>query len=494
MVINGFLFFAQKVFAVDAGVLGAYPSNFDSKNPKTKSWFIYELKPGETKEDSITVVNNSDRSLDVKVYPVDATTTSDGAFALLNEDQRQNGVGSWVNIAKDTINIKPRDHMEVPFTITIPKYATVGDHAGGIIVQEITKPSTEVEGMGLNIVSRVGTRIYETVPGAKIVSLDLRDLQYKIVDKNLEFSFILENKGNVILTPTGNLEVKGTSGKSIEVISLGNLGSVFPGKPTRLTVKSNKQAPWFGQYTATITLNYSPTKALSKSLTFFIYIRDWTLALPVPIILLLLVFFIIAKKIFIHAHGLKQLKQTIITPIQPSPAMTRSIQPQPAIATVPIQNVDQLFIAHHIKLLVVLISIGILLLSSLFAFVLQYFVLSRTSVDASQIPIQRLQPTPTEAPTPTNIPFDKSEIEVAVLNGSGKTGEAKSVANKLVKDGFTVIKIDNAPQNEDQTIIQYPEGKLREANALMDALISDYSNIKRQEASGSSQFTIILGM
>src|SRR5690348_752824 len=60
----------------DQGHVGAYPSNYDPSNPKTKSWFIYELKPGESKNDSITVVNNSDAQITVKVYPVDATTTS----------------------------------------------------------------------------------------------------------------------------------------------------------------------------------------------------------------------------------------------------------------------------------------------------------------------------------------------------------------------------------------------------------------------------------
>src|SRR5258705_8106821 len=49
-----------QAFAGGEGNIGAYPTNYDVSNPKTKSWFIYELKPGETKEDSITVVNNSD--------------------------------------------------------------------------------------------------------------------------------------------------------------------------------------------------------------------------------------------------------------------------------------------------------------------------------------------------------------------------------------------------------------------------------------------------
>jgi len=62
-------------------------------------------------------------------------------------------------MSKDIVTISPRDRKEVPFTITIPKYITVGDHAGGIIIQEVKKPNETAQGMGLNIVSRVGTRI-----------------------------------------------------------------------------------------------------------------------------------------------------------------------------------------------------------------------------------------------------------------------------------------------------------------------------------------------
>src|SRR5689334_20025407 len=97
-------FFSSPIFA-DQGSLGAYPTNYDPSNPKTKSWFIYELKPGETKEDSITVVNTKNVPVRAKVYPVDATTTADGAFALLNENQKQSDVGSWVTMSNNIVSI-----------------------------------------------------------------------------------------------------------------------------------------------------------------------------------------------------------------------------------------------------------------------------------------------------------------------------------------------------------------------------------------------------
>lgn len=497
IVLFGILFFTRQVFAAEQGSLGAYPTNFDSSNPKTKSWFIYELKQGITKEDSITVVNNSDRSLDVKVYPVDATTTSDGAFALLNEDQRQNDVGSWINMANSTITIEPRGHREVPFTISIPKYATVGDHAGGIVVQEVKKTNVATQGIGLNIVSRIGTRIYENVPGDKVINLDVRDLAYKIVNDRLEFTFTMENQGNVILTPTGRLDLKDQSGKVIDTITLNNLGSIFPRKPTSLTAKLDKTGPLFGQFTATLTINYSPTKAIEKSLQFFILIRDWKLALPVPAILFFIVVLFIFRKLFRKRFNVRQGPQAHKPVYAPVPAALSSVRPE--YVPVSVVNVDQLFLSKHIRLIATLTFFVVIVLSGLFAFLLNFFVFSKMTTFATSSAVSLPskifeQVVPTTVPTITNTTIDKSKIEVSVLNGSGKTGLAKTVAGKLTETGFTVIRIDNAPENTTQTIIQYPKGELNGANQLMDALKSDYSNIKQQEASGSSQFTIILGL
>jgi hypothetical protein len=513
-ILIGLFSFAPHVYAAGEGSLGAYPTNYDVSNPKTKSWFIYELKPGETKEDSITVVNNADRTLNIKVYPVDATTTSDGAFALLNEDQRQNDVGSWVNISSDTVTIEPRGRKDVPFTISIPKYATVGDHAGGIIVQEVVKKNTSMQGVGLNIVSRVGTRIYESVPGDKVVKLDINDFSYKIVDDHLVFTFTMENQGNIILTPTGNIELKDNSGKRIDLISLGNLGSVFPGKPTTITSKSNISAPWFGQFTTTVTVNYSPTKAITKDMKFIIYIKDWKGALPVPALILLIILIYLVKRIYLHSQKIKELKQSIAVATE---------QPQPALAHVPVsnkamkarrsmkaekheavteENVDRIFLAHHIRLLIILILFSIIALSALFAFLLQSFVLARlvpytfaNTLRPTISPTIAVSQAPTVVPTPipTIITVHRSEMKVVVLNGGDKVGAAKVFGDKLTQDGFVVTQTENAPEDSAQTFIEYPQGMSTGAAMLIEELKPDYTDVIQKESSSSAVFTVTLG-
>lgn len=492
LVLLASLSFVPKALAAPApeGDFGAYPTRFDPDNPRTKSWFIYELKPGATKEDSITVVNNSERELTIKIYPVDATTTSDGAFALLNEDQRQTGIGSWIKIAEDEVTIGPKDRVDVPFTISIPKYTTVGDHPGGIIIQEAQPKSSKTKGIGVNIVSRVGTRVYETVPGAKVLNLEIKDLVYTMKDDHLVFTYTLVNKGNVILTPIGDLVIKDGSGKQVDKINLGTLGSVFPGKPTQITSTSNIAIPWFGQYNATVTLSYSPLKSIQKSIDFFIYLKDWREVLPVIGLLLLILLFNL-RKIFRHGKRIKVARSAQGQPIPvPAGAPARA-----AYAAAAPADVDQAFIGKHIRLIVGLVCISILVLSILFAFVLQTVVAPRSPAQAkstSEIP-SPTQATAEAKTSPTSAPVDKSSVKVAVYNGTATAGAAKAVADALTKAGFSIIKTDNSDTLLNKTLIEYPAGKAAEAAALGDALPAAYSDYKQQEASDSATFTITLG-
>lgn len=510
--------FFNACYAANEGYLGAFPTNYNPENPKTKSWFIYELKPGKSMEDSITLVNNSEKPINVKVYPVDATTTSDGAFALLNETQEQTGVGSWVKMSKTLLTLEPRSATPIPFTIKVPRQTIVGDHAGGIIVQEVENLKEASSGIGLNIVSRVGTRIYQTVPGDKVFKMEIRDLTYKVVEEKLEYSFVLENLGNVILNPTGRVELKDQSGKIIETIYLNNLGSVFPGKPTQNTAKSTQTRPMFGEFSATVIVNYTPTKDVSKSISFFLFIQNWEYIIPAGLIMFLIILFLVIRK-KLARHGRRIGARLIPTQpaYHPAPLRTayrplethRESAPaiNPALSPAAGVNVDQMFLAKHLKLIIFLIPASVIIFSCIFAVILYLFAMSTTggfnqstmiapaATELKQAAVpSRIPPAPTKAslPSPTEYEIDKSKIQIEVLNGSGIPGAAKIIADKLTNEGFNVVKIDNAFEDTLQTLVKYPSGKLDEAKMLKELLKPEYSEIVLEEVKVTDVFTIVL--
>lgn len=59
------------------------------------------------------------------------------------------------------------------------------------------------------------------------------------------------------------------------------------------------------------------------------------------------------------------------------------------------------------------------------------------------------EPTSTPAPTVTPKPsFDRSEWSLEVLNGTGVTGAAKKLADKLVELGYKIVKTGNADRSD----------------------------------------------
>lgn len=268
-----FLLFPFSAWALAVGGLGILPANPDPSNPLTKSWFIYTMERGEEKEDAVNIFNNTDDEVVVKVYPVDATTTADGNFTLVDEYATQTGIGAWVELFVKEVGLKPQEVKKIPLIIKVPDNADVGDHMGGIIIQEISRGSgvTPKEGMAMNIITRIGVRIYLTVPGERIEKLDIIDYGYLFISRaknfwekflNLnyvtDFILTLKNEGNVRIEPVININIKNIFGKTVEELN-GQIGMVFPKKDSTLHLKWEKPL-FFGRYTAAMSVKYGTDK------------------------------------------------------------------------------------------------------------------------------------------------------------------------------------------------------------------------------------------
>lgn len=275
-VIWALVFLASRVNAASFGGIGVRPANPDAGNPLTESWFIYNLLPGEVKEDGVIISNTSDKEVRVKVYPVDGTTTADGAFALLSEKEERKSVGSWVKLDRNEVTVEPGGEKTVKFTISIPSGAAVGDHLGGIVIENM-----EVgKGKGVNVVTRVGARIYQTVPGELIRKLILTNFSWAVVEDKPTFYFELENQGNVHLDPKGEMKIKdGFVGIPLFKSDF-DLRMVIPGKPTKVPVVWEKRWP-VGKFTAQVAIAYGdqPSERIEKEISFWYVSRGAKLAM-----------------------------------------------------------------------------------------------------------------------------------------------------------------------------------------------------------------------
>lgn len=239
VVLNMFLFILgfslniQFAEAIEYGQMGGRPTNYDPNVPDSQSWFIYKLDPGTAKEDSLTVANLFEDSWVAVIYAADSIKSSSGGFALRQLTEPKEKVGSWVKFypeakpdfagkifedkktidevckvsgedlqknyeldqdkiaelgkwceGKDLVEIelKSGEKKELLFVISIPKDADVGEHTGGILIQKKSKEeAAQGDGSKVLLTTRVGVRIYETVPGEIIKALAFSDFK---IDKN----------------------------------------------------------------------------------------------------------------------------------------------------------------------------------------------------------------------------------------------------------------------------------------------------------------------
>ena len=313
--------------ALSSGGVGGYPANPDPSIPHSESWFIYNLDLGESKEDALLVFNTSDETKTVKLYAVDSVPSNQGNFALAPEDVASQDLGRWIKLSETFVTLEPGESEEIPFTITIPENADVGEHSGGIIIQKSTKAEALGEA-GASIVTRVGIRVYETVPGEIVKKIELDEFTVKLTtpkDKEPFYDINLSvlNKSTVSLNPKVDLEIKGW-GKidysDFEDLSLKKLKLFIAGQEKfpihffsgetltkdwqllrgqKVSTRWEWPRPEFGRFTFQVKLNYEsndgPQTLITPAIT--VWIIPWSELSVIGGIILLIIALIIIRRI-----------------------------------------------------------------------------------------------------------------------------------------------------------------------------------------------------
>lgn len=234
--------------SAQGGGLGIIPSQIEGE--ETRSWFVYTMNKGDIREDSVVINNHATKSKTIIVESLDALTTLDGSYSLVNSISDNQDIGNWVELEQDTITLPAGSSVEVKFKVTVPNDASVGEHNSGITIYE--KPSG-LANSGFNIETRVAARMYITVPGKIERNVEFGEVSYKIEDGQLIFNIQAINKSNVKLEPALDIYVSGLFGSRGQEE---NQNGVFlAGSAIDITKTWDRPAPKFGWYRVKIILH-----------------------------------------------------------------------------------------------------------------------------------------------------------------------------------------------------------------------------------------------
>jgi len=180
--------------------------------------FTYEVDPGTQIQDSFLITNAGDTAAEFIIYATDAFNDPDtGNFSLLAHEATATDLGAWITPADEKLTIGPGLQATVPFNLLIPSDATPGDHSAGIVASVLTE--TEQDGSTVLLEQRVGVRMYLTVSGEPVTSVEVQGLTSSFTPSLNPFapgevtvSYDVRNTGNKRVDVTQALHIEGIFG------------------------------------------------------------------------------------------------------------------------------------------------------------------------------------------------------------------------------------------------------------------------------------------
>jgi hypothetical protein len=240
-----------------------------SKGANGRYQFVYSnIKPGTVIKDWIELYNRGSGQAAFLTYGADATGTApQGSLVYLEVGKKSRDIGSWVTFyASPTQPTAPQGSFVMaggngviePFTITVPRNVTPGDHTGGLMVQ-VSVPQKNAKGQQVIVYSRIALPILLRVVGPLHAGLQVSSISTGFGTSVNPFgassatiSYSVTNTGNVRMSGTQLLKVSGAFGMS-GTITPPRLPTILPGDSVRVSTTVGGLYP-AGPFTATVNV------------------------------------------------------------------------------------------------------------------------------------------------------------------------------------------------------------------------------------------------
>lgn len=256
---------------------GLQPVLYDPSNPLTKSYFIFDSKPGAVLKSQIRVTNSGTARGSAGLYPVDASTGQTSGAVYLNQSDPRKDVGAWITLGAQQVTLNPGESQIVPFQVTIPATLRPGQHLGGIVAENLepagstptTSSNKNTGTIQINIKNLTIVAVQVNLPGTPVEQMAASGVQAGGEGGYQRLLVGLSNSGTVMLKPYGTLQVTNTQGQNVGNFSL-KLDTFLPQTSIDYPVAIKGPALGAGDYQATLNLTYGHGQALHYTTKFTI--------------------------------------------------------------------------------------------------------------------------------------------------------------------------------------------------------------------------------
>lgn len=143
------------------------------------------------------------------------------------------------------MTVPAKGNVIVPFTVSVPREVTPGDHTGGIVAS-LAAGATDVQDNKVKLDQRVGARVYVRAAGTLTPRLEVQQVtaSYEgsanpFAEGSATVTYTLSNTGNVRLGARQAVRVNGLFGTSVTADGVKDLGDVLPGTSLTITAKAD---------------------------------------------------------------------------------------------------------------------------------------------------------------------------------------------------------------------------------------------------------------
>lgn len=234
-------------------------------------------EPGETQSHQVSVTNLSGVAQTYYLYLRDITGVEEGGvpvFAKEEDEKTGYELTQWVSLDTAEISLNPNESKTINITIVVPENATPGSHFGGVFVS-MEPPRMRQTGaaVGYEVANIISIRVAgDAVENAQIRSFTTGNFIYS--KPEVDFSARLENKGSVLVRPTGPLEIYNMFGKRVAMLVFNdNKAGVFPMSERTFSLVWQEEGTGFGRYQAVLSMVYGEQgrqSTISSTATFWI--------------------------------------------------------------------------------------------------------------------------------------------------------------------------------------------------------------------------------
>ncbi len=217
-----------------------------------------KVPPGKSFEEKFTFSNPEEKPIQVRVMFSDRTKNP------VTED--------WLKLAQETIEIAPKEIVEIPYTVTIPEGA-IGEYNAWIVSEEITPEETSNSMASFAL--RMSVPVYVMVRGTEQYDFDVKNISIKN-KQPAEFNLFLHNTGNVHIRPTGSIVITGVDSPKKYALKFNEINwGIIPNETTEyITRFEDNQQLSDGIYKAEIKIQAGDDdnkKELQKEVVFEVH-------------------------------------------------------------------------------------------------------------------------------------------------------------------------------------------------------------------------------